>query len=473
MKMNLFILLVLFNLTLQTLVSANIYEDDHEAAIRRLNFGKNYTERVTGGKVRFEYEESKGVYCKANKDLYSKEFTFEIPKEFVICSFDIFPYMFELKDPIVNYVKQHYAREGNYTTRTFMYLFSFNLMYINFQNKTFIEDHLKAIKKEYYIPTISEELKNYMDSLPKANYNSLMFSNEEKEFQKLVGLDLENEKDECKELLENVIQYVNENLKKEAEFILPWIQDLHLFKYFSSIIASRSFKANMYLYEKLINKSILDLPMGKKRKTFFSEISPELYGSCLIPFIDLCNHRNPQDINLKDRVDFMIVYKNNKVVFSFIKEFQKNEDYEYSYIPYPSNSKLLIAYGFTVDNNTLTLAEAKLPVQKDIFPKYKHDLCLKQKYIEYSFEQFYQSDLQSVNILTLFNKLHINDRILNLIRIMLLPNKKFNEKTIKRRLSKNRWFNYPNEISSLAYYRETLLAQLKSSKLDIVLINLT
>ena len=469
--MNLLILLIIFNFTSLTLVTAQIYEDEYESGMRRLNFGKNYTERITGGKVIFDYEESKGVYCKANKDLYSNEFTFEIPREFVICSFDIFPYMFELKEPLVNYLKIANVRAGNYTSIAFMYLFTFNLMYINFQNKTFIENHLKDIKKDYYIPIISQESINYMNSLPKTYYSSLMLNEEEIELQNNLGLNL-IQNDQSKELHEIVIKYVKENLKKEAQYILPWIQDLDLFKYYSSIVVSRGFKIHLYLYEKLINKSILDLPMGKARKDFYSELSPALYGSCLIPFIDLCNHKNPQDINLKDKVDILIISKNNKIAISFNKIFQKGEDYEFSYIPYASNLKLQLAYGFIVENNVLSLVESRLPVEKINFPKYKHDLCLKQKYIEYPFEHFYQSDMEYINVLALFNKFHINDQVLNLIRIMLYPNKRFNEKTIKRILSKNRMLNYLNEMVSLGYYRETLRADLKSTKLNLVNITI-
>jgi hypothetical protein len=468
MKMNLLILFILFNFTILTIETAQIYEDDYDVAMRRLNFANNHTEKITGGKVIFEYEESKGVYCKANKDLYSSEFTFEITREFIICSFDIFPYMFELKEPLVNYYKNAKQIQGNQTLSYFMYLFSLNLMYINFQNKTFIENHLKNIKKDYYIPNISQELKDYMNSLPKASYGVIMFNEEEIELQKILKLNL-IQYDETKELHEFIIKYVQENLKSEAEYILPWIQDLYLFKYYSSIIASRSFKVNLFNYEKFINKSISDLPMGKARRDFISELTPDRYGTCLIPFIDLCNHKNPQDFNLNDKVDFLILSNNNKLSISLNKKFQKNEDYEYSYINYPSNAKLFVAYGFTLENNIVSIAEAKLPIDFDNFPKYKHDLCLKKQYIEYPFDQYYQSNMKHINIWALFNKLHINDKVLNLIRIMLYPNKRFNEKTIIRRLSKNRMLNYPNEMTSLAYYRQTLKAGLKSSKLNLVL----
>ena len=77
---NCLILLVLTNLLIFASISChnfdieNRYIDNLELGMKRLNFGRNYTEQVTKGRVIFDYSDKKGVYCKANSELVKKEF---------------------------------------------------------------------------------------------------------------------------------------------------------------------------------------------------------------------------------------------------------------------------------------------------------------------------------------------------------------------------------------------------------------
>ena len=132
----------------------SLYVDDMNSAMKRLEHGRNYSETITKGKVDFEYEEGKGVYCKAKKDLFPNEFVFDIENKFIMCSFDIYPYKFEIYQAVNQFLSKKYGRDHNtIMINTPFYSFAFSLMYLDFNNKTYIEEHLKATQKDYYIPT--------------------------------------------------------------------------------------------------------------------------------------------------------------------------------------------------------------------------------------------------------------------------------------------------------------------------------
>src|SRR5689334_14330511 len=117
---------------------------------KRVNFAKNYTDLVTGGKVSFPYSEENGMFCKAESDIYKKEFIFKIPSRFVTSSFDMFPFKFELLEPINKFLIERYG--WNHTETVSLaptYIMAFNLMFLKYQNKKEIFDYLKETKKEY------------------------------------------------------------------------------------------------------------------------------------------------------------------------------------------------------------------------------------------------------------------------------------------------------------------------------------
>src|SRR5689334_20048323 len=81
-----------------------IYRETEETIRKRAEFNRNYTQLITGGKVAFEYDEIKGTHCVAKEDIEKKEFAFKVPKEFTICSFEMFPYKFEIKEAMMDYM---------------------------------------------------------------------------------------------------------------------------------------------------------------------------------------------------------------------------------------------------------------------------------------------------------------------------------------------------------------------------------
>jgi hypothetical protein len=62
------------------------YTESNESVLNRSNWNKQHTQLITKGRVEFEYTEDKGTHCLSKDTFYRKEFTFRIPKEYLICS---------------------------------------------------------------------------------------------------------------------------------------------------------------------------------------------------------------------------------------------------------------------------------------------------------------------------------------------------------------------------------------------------
>ena len=219
---NFLILIVIFNLLLLDSISCNNFDLEHrfvdnlEMAMKRLNFGRNYTDQVTKGKVIFDYSDKKGVHCKANSDLGKKEFVFKIPNKLVKCSFDIFPYKIELIQAVNSYFLNKYGQPTN-TTRGYImkYTFALDLMFAVYDKKEQIYNHLRFTARDFYINEYTEEFMEYLESLPAAVYTSEMYSDEERKLMEVAGI-RSSRVEETEGLHMYLINYVEVKMASEA-----------------------------------------------------------------------------------------------------------------------------------------------------------------------------------------------------------------------------------------------------------------
>lgn len=211
-----FILVSSFIYTMARNFKLEQYDDSEEIIMRRYYFGQNYTQRVTGGKIKFEYTEDKGVFCKTNEDIFNKEFTFKITKEFVTCSFDMYPFKLELKEPIHQYMINKYGKYHNETkVRTSMYLFAYGLMFARYENKAEVNDYVRNVGKDYYVTEHSKELIDYIESLPTALYTIHSYREEDRKFFGVIGFVIEKG-DEVREIHEHLVAYIKRHMLPEV-----------------------------------------------------------------------------------------------------------------------------------------------------------------------------------------------------------------------------------------------------------------
>ena len=203
MKNRLYVLILIYFLSILqlTIRSARIYSETQSKKDIRIKFIEKYTNKITKGKIRYEYSEEKGTYCKANTDLYRSEVTMSVPKDFIICgcnSFlnfililvDIFPFKNELK-AIIGHALHEF--EGLRKIPTFNpqkvenYLQSFQLMFYSYSNKNVIWSNLEKMGKRYYIYAPEMQAMHYLETLPSVLNSYHMFSPNEFELVNLLG----------------------------------------------------------------------------------------------------------------------------------------------------------------------------------------------------------------------------------------------------------------------------------------------
>jgi len=62
------------------------FNENEEEVKKRLEYFQKFSETITDGKISFEYEKDKGIFCKAIQDIKKNEGVFKVPKEFVFSS---------------------------------------------------------------------------------------------------------------------------------------------------------------------------------------------------------------------------------------------------------------------------------------------------------------------------------------------------------------------------------------------------
>lgn len=200
------------------------------------------------------------------------------------------------------------------------------------------------------------------------------------------------------------------------------------------------------------------------------DITDNSIASCLLPFIDLCNHRGPKDTSEKDKVDFILYFKKGYADIALDKDYKAGEEYEYSYLPKSPNERLLLQYGFILKNNPQSVATVTFNLQKQFFTKKKYEACKLIECFDQNFDHFYQlSHITNTNIITQVSPHKLNEKLINAFKIYVHPNDKFIPDFATKRLKNNQWISYESELGGYSYFRENLVFQLSNAKIKFVL----
>jgi hypothetical protein len=171
----------------------------------RLNFYRKRADKISSGKIDFAFNTEKGVHALANKDLKINEVALKIPREYILCDFDMFPFKFELKEGLMSYfnkIKFLPLMEGTPTN----ILFAFYLMFLNYNKKEEIFEKLQKEKMSYYIIEQKHHAHEYLKTFPEYIYGIYMYGEEEKLL--LQKLQIPFEKVELNDVLDHTIKYI-------------------------------------------------------------------------------------------------------------------------------------------------------------------------------------------------------------------------------------------------------------------------
>jgi hypothetical protein len=166
-----------------------------------------------------------------------------------------------------------------------------------------------------------------------------------------------------------------------------------------------------------------------------------------MPFIEILRYYQPS--NSSDIVNFTAKIEDHRVLFYFNKDFSFRETLAYTYGAVPSsNEKLLLNYGFLLDNNNHNTETLEVIMKKKYFNEDKASVCYTMKCTNVDFYSMYntagQAKMNFYYNLEL-NKLSLN--MLSLFKLKSIPNELFNP---------NRLFPYFISYSSLDFKTEIM-----------------
>lgn len=207
-KLSIFLSFTVLNISTINLSHTEIKYDSSPEDIRRtIEFNQNYTEMVTEGRISFDYNEKLGTYCTARKPLKKADLAIKVPINFTMCSYDIFPFMFELKDIIYSHLSKKIGNNVNDTnSKTIKYLSALKFLYHKNADQEKVEEYLRKNGKEYYINRLNDQNKAYLDSLPKIQFNEPMLDKDDRFLAELIGFPVANT-DEYQEIIDLLVRH--------------------------------------------------------------------------------------------------------------------------------------------------------------------------------------------------------------------------------------------------------------------------
>jgi len=169
----LFLTIILFSFILSRTFKTENSDSD------RLNFYQTRADKITQGKLNFQFSPEKGIYTIANKDLKPNSIAIKIPTDYILCNFDMFPFKFELKEAIISYFNSFKLTPQMEITPSNI-IFAYYLMFLRFEEKEKIFEKIKKEKMSHYTTHIKPYAQEYLKTLPEYIYGISMYGDEEK-----------------------------------------------------------------------------------------------------------------------------------------------------------------------------------------------------------------------------------------------------------------------------------------------------
>jgi hypothetical protein len=133
----------------------------------------------------------------------------------------------------------------------------------------------------------------------------------------------------------------------------------------------------------------------------------------------------------------------------------------------------LLNNGFIVNNNPYSISYLPIKINKLGFTPEKNDVCNMVGCFDFSMDSYFKDyKVDAVNLVSPIEKNEINERVLNFIRLFVLPNEEVKKSglDVTNLLLSGQSINFENEIKALAKYRNDIIDGLSSSKLKLVFI---
>jgi hypothetical protein len=224
-------------------------------------------------------------------------------------------------------------------------------------------------------------------------------------------------------------------------------------------------------YEIMRGYKVEDMPFGIKNMGFKLNAHDKNYTSCLIPFFDLCNHKTGLIDREINKWGFNLLFSNEGIRVAIEGTYKAGDEYDYNYSPEPGNDKLLLNYGFYLNNNPFSKLHIALTMHKEKMSYDKYIYLNKNRLINEDLTMFYSSDKYNyTNIHIELSNNQMNPVAKNMIKVLITSNEDFENRLdiINERLFKKQVISYENEMMTNALYREFMKFSLLKNKFNLV-----
>lgn len=222
---------------------------------------------------------------------------------------------------------------------------------------------------------------------------------------------------------------------------MPWIGNVDKFKYFSAIITSKGYSTSAEEYKTLMKMN--EQPIGFE----------ETY--CIMPFIDLCKH----NIDSKNIENLKGKYKPGYATFSHLNNFNKGDNFEYSYTNQNTNENFVMLYGFYIENNTDTSTYITITFTEEQFNSTKVQLCKSLNCMPDTVinELTFNNVTSTYKIYYQIFPDKIPNSLIALSRIITIPYEKIidNKEKVLKLIGQEKFNDYYDEINNWIFLRRT------------------
>ena len=428
---------------LSSFLLVNSYEDS-EGLAKRFNFYQGI-KTFSNNTLTVAVDSYNGLYCQAQDYINRGDKTLYVPKNHAMCPYYIFPFKFEIVDILhkIKGIDDSIGKEQKFS----VFVLTYNILYQLHADKKQVSDYITKNGITEYMNLEVDTLDDIENSFPKIILGKSTL--EEEHFKILAEKQLMSDAThELYYVFSNVLINVIKN--KHMEAIYPWVSDFNLFRHAYGIVMSRGMTLRLNEYYVLVdlkNRQSKYTEFEKKNLEINQQICKNTGCPCIVLYIDLCNHYQPIYRDLRDKRPIILDADVDHFINASGRDYDVNEEVNYTYSNDPNNLVLFLHYGFIIPNNLFNVLRIRI-LDYETLTIEQFNLCKELGCVDSTIKN--PSSLSNQRIIPL-QYAKINDNLLNYSKIRSLKTK-FNKQSILHSIKSKKIISYENEVCAWAFY---------------------
>jgi hypothetical protein len=413
---------------------------------------------VSNNRIRLDFDKNSGFKCIATDFIKEKEDYLNIPKSMTISPLSIFPFKFEIAEILMKHDKIKNSLKN--TNKLATYLLVFQYLIYKYLPRDTIDKYIRDNElTDYYDYKLSEPDKQIFDSFNEVN-NVYNYEDYQVEIMNRLKISLD-----VYEFTVVFMFFFEESEKYAFGYLFsPLAMEFKEVKKALSLISSRGIlmHLNTYLEMEGIKENDPKHSNLTKKNIQLNRLMANVGVPSFIGYLDMCNHIQPQNFNEINRNKIELIAKKGFIVANSKNNYRPGDEILFNHLFDPTNISLMLTYGFVLKKNVFDGLEIKINDKYQLNQK-KINLC---KEISCSLSENNQKDVPEKRKEFLDNN-KFNHNILNYGRVGKLP-EKFDSKLIQKKLLKDKFISYSNEMGANIFYFQTVFESLKSEENNLM-----